>query len=249
MKRFEGKTVLITGAASGIGACEAEKFGLEGAKVVAADITKEALDLKVQELKDKGIDIIGVKLDVSSNENWEKVIETVKETYGARIDVLCNTAGICPTEATDEISIETFDKTIAVNLRGAFLGVKNCLPLMKDFGGSIINCSSISSNFAYGCVAYGASKGGLRTMTKYMAKDLGKYNIRVNAVNPGNIMTPMMAVNVNEEILGYVKQASPLGLVGEAEDITDITLFLASEEAKYITGEEINVDGGFTCYK
>jgi len=233
-----------------MGAEQSRLFAKEGAKVVAADMNEEALQKVVEEIKSDGGEAISVKLNITSPQEWESAINTAVSTYD-KVNVLINTAGIVGPSVTKaaEHDIDEWDKVIAVNLKGAFLGTKYVIPeMIKDGGGSIVSISSIGGVLGgQGGTGYGASKSGLIGLTKNIAVDYGKDNIRANLILPGQIKTPMAAFLETEEakeIKQYYLNKTPLGHFGEAIDIANATLFLASDEAKFITGTELYVDGG-----
>lgn len=252
MGRVDDKVVIITGAASGQGKEEARLFASEGAKVVATDVQEEALTKVVEEIKSSGGDIIGLKLDVSNEDEWNQVVQSTIEQYG-KIDTLVNNAGIGGAEGylqLNELDLKTFEKFIAINTTGQFLGMKAVAPeMIKAGGGSIINISSIAGLIGgQAGVHYTASKGASRLMSKEAAIELAPHNIRVNSLHPGGVVTPMLsALTENEELLNEALKTIPLGRLAEPIEIATVVLFLATDEASYITGTEIVVDGGVTA--
>jgi len=195
MKRLQNKVAIITGAAGGMGAAEAKLFAEHGANVMATDIQGEKLALWVEDAKKSGLSIEHLAHDVTSQNDWQKVIDKTLAIYG-RIDILINNAGIFPAGATTENTTkELWDKVIAINLTGPFLGCQLCIPHMKKAsGGSIVNISSIAGLVGGNGPAYTASKGGLRLLTKDLAVELAPYRIRVNSIHPGGVLTPMTAL-------------------------------------------------------
>ena len=246
MKRLQNKVAIITGAAGGMGAAEAKLFAEHGANVMATDIQGEKLALWVEDAKKSGLSIEHLAHDVTSQNDWQKVIDKTLAIYG-RIDILINNAGIFPAGATTENTTkELWDKVIAINLTGPFLGCQLCIPHMKKAsGGSIVNISSIAGLVGGNGPAYTASKGGLRLLTKDLAVELAPYRIRVNSIHPGGVLTPMTEDIVNmdggKELM---KNMCPLGRIGNAMEIAYGALYLASDESTYTTGAELVIDGG-----
>jgi 3alpha(or 20beta)-hydroxysteroid dehydrogenase len=227
--RLAGKVALITGAARGQGRAEAELFATEGAAVVAADV----LDVS---------DLDGVHLDVTSAESWAAAVVVAVERHG-QVDVLVNNAGIYPRGAIDTVTEAEYRRVLDVNLIGPFLGIQAVLPHMGR-GGSIINVSSLNGLAASPeTPAYTSSKFGLRGLTRATALDLAPRGIRVNAILPGVIDTPMIASAIagHEELIG---NGVPLRRMGRPDDIARAALFLASDDAEWITGTDLTVDGG-----
>lgn len=241
--RLENKVVIITGAGSGIGKETALLFEKEGAKVVVADMNEKAGEETVAEIKKNGEGFF-VKLDVSNREQSKQMVNTTLEKYG-RIDVLINNAGIVQDAFLSKMTEEQWDKVIDVNLKGVFNCTQAVVEVMMNQGnGVIINTSSIVGlNGNVGQVNYAATKAGLIGMTKTLAKELGRKGIRVNAVAPGFIATPMTS-NVPEKILEMMKEKTPLRRLGEAKDIANAYLYLASDEANFVNGAVLCVDGG-----
>jgi len=246
MKRLQNKVAIITGAAGGMGAAEAKLFAEHGANVMATDIQGEKVALWVEDAKKSGLSIEHIAHDVTSQNDWQKVIDKTLAIYG-RIDILINNAGIFPAGATTENTTkESWDKVIAINLTGPFLGCQLCIPHMKKAsGGSIVNISSIAGLVGGNGPAYTASKGGLRLLTKDLAVELAKDNIRVNSIHPGGVLTPMTEDIVNMEGgKELMKNMCPLGRIGNAMEIAYGALYLASDESTYTTGAELVIDGG-----
>ena len=250
MKRLEGKVTIITGSGGGMGKAEAVLFAEEGAKVVVTDIQEDKVNEVVDEIRNAGGEATGFKHDVSSEENWIQIVKGVVEKYG-KIDVLVNNAGISSDETpAHEITLDKWHKIMDINLTGTFLGMKHVVPVMKENGGgSIVNISSIAglTGFSKGG-PYTASKGGVRMISKGAAIEYAKDNIRVNSVHPGIIETPMTAgLMANERYVKWFEAVTPLARLGKSEDVARGVLFLASDEASFITGIELPVDGGFTA--
>tara|TARA_Y100001970_G_scaffold217613_1_gene266616 strand:+ start:16544 stop:17302 length:759 start_codon:yes stop_codon:yes gene_type:complete len=250
--RLENKVAIITGSANGMGKAEAERFAKEGAKVVIADIVEDLM-LKVESsIIENGGEAISIKLDITKESDWKQAISKTIETYG-KIDILVNNAGIGLFEM-DPLSVDAWDTFMDVNAKGAFLGMKYAIPeMMKNGGGSIVNIVSMSSFVVHPVIhiGYNASKGASRIASKAVAVKYAKDNIRVNAIHPG-IMPPMSTSKQSIDpdlIKGYAKmiEDTPMGRRGKVEEVANAALFLASDEASFITGADLVVDGGFTA--
>ena len=243
--RLEGKVALVTGGASGMGRSEATIFAREGARVVVADI----LEAEGKEVaKAIGDAARFVKLDVTNEGEWQTAVAAAEREFG-KLDILVNNAGISGTYTSDLTSTEAWDRVMGINAKGVFFGMKYAVPAMQRArGGAIVNISSISG-FAgqHGVhMAYNASKGAVRIMTKTAAVQWAADNIRVNSVHPG--FMPAMRTSVgsaNPEWRAKVLKAVPMKREGRVEEVAHAVLFLASDEASYITGTELVVDGGF----
>jgi NAD(P)-dependent dehydrogenase (short-subunit alcohol dehydrogenase family) len=245
--RLEDKVALITGAASGMGASMARIFAREGAKVVVADMLEEAGRAVVADITRANGAAIFRRLDVSNEAEWKATVDATLAEY-KKFDILVNDAGLSGSAVEDLFDTAAWDKLMAVNARGAFLGMKFAIPVMKAAGGgSIVNISSISGiTGQHGIhVGYNASKGAVRTLTKAAAVQHGADNIRVNSVHPG-LMPPMRSSGrtADPEVRARMLQQVPLGRAGRVEEVANAVLFLASDEASYITGAELWVDGG-----
>lgn len=253
MKRVDGKVALVTGAASeaGLGFATARALAREGARVVLTDIDGTAVRQRAEDLKSAGYDAIAIAQDVTSEQAWRDVMAQTRATYG-KLDIMVNNAGIAVLKWMDACSLADFDRQISVNLTSVFQGCKAALEIMREqgTGGSIINLSSIAGLVGVpGAAAYAASKGGVRLMSKAIALECAKQKIRCNSVHPGVIWTEMqkVAIRDNPEQYDLINAAIPMGYMGEPDDIANCILFLASDEAKYITGAEFTVDGGLTA--
>jgi 3-oxoacyl-[acyl-carrier protein] reductase len=242
--RLENKIVIITGAASGIGRDASLLFAKEGAKVVVTDVSEKGGEATVAEIKDAGGEGFFFKLDVSDREQSKEMVKDTLEKYG-RVDVLINNAGIVQDALVSKMTEEQWDRVIDIDLKGAFNCIQAVVGVMINQGnGVIINTSSIVGlNGNIGQVNYASAKAGLIGMTKALAKELGKKGIRVNAVAPGFIATPMTSV-VPEKVLDMMKEKTPLRRLGETKDVAYAYLYLASDEASFVNGAELNVDGG-----
>ncbi|MDO8725976.1 MAG: 3-oxoacyl-ACP reductase FabG [Candidatus Methanoperedens sp.] len=241
--RLENKVVIITGAGSGIGKETALLFAREGAKVVVADVNEKAGEETVVEIKKNGEGFF-VKLDVTNREQSKQMVKTTMEKYG-KIDVLINNAGIVQDALIFKMTEEQWDRVIDINLKGVFNCTQAVVEVMINQGnGVIINTSSIVGlNGNVGQVNYAATKAGLIGMTKTLAKELGRKGIRVNSVAPGFIQTPMTS-SVPDKILEMMKEKTPLRRLGEPKDVANAYLYLASDEANFVNGAVLCVDGG-----
>lgn len=249
MDRLKNKVTIITGAAGGMGEAMARLFATEGAKVLATDIQEEKLGRWVSAVQKEGSAIQFMKHDISSEADWKKVVAKALELFG-KIDILINNAGVFPPGATmDNTSLKQWHKLLSINLDGAFIGTKLCVPFMRKAGaGSIVNISSIAGLVGGNGPAYTTSKGALRLLTKDNAVEFAKSNIRVNSIHPGGVLTPMTEFLVNsggsEEL---IKNMCPMGRIGTAMEIAYGALYLASDEASYVTGAELVIDGGLVA--
>ncbi len=242
--RVKDKVVIITGGGGGIGKETALLFAKEGAKVVVADINEKAGAETVDTIKNAGGEAIFAELDVSNREQAKQVVKDTIAKYG-RIDVLINNAGIIQDALVVKMTEDQWDKVININLKGPFNCIQAVVEQMIAQGsGVILNISSIVALYGnVGQTNYAATKAGLVGMTKTLAKELGKKGIRVNAIAPGFIYTPMTAT-VPEKILEMMKEKTPLRRLGTPMDVANALLFLSSDEASFINGAVISVDGG-----
>ena len=243
MGRLDSKVAIVTGGASGIGEGMVDLFAKEGATVIAADINEEAL--KKADAKEN---VHGLKLNVASDEDWAAFAKDVKERFGT-IDILINNAGISSEKPFTDIDINDWQKMMSINSFGPFAGMKHIAPIMAEQGkGSIVNISSYTAQIGQGFNHYSASKGAVRAISKAAATTFGRQGVRVNALFPGIVETPMVqALSTSKELLGQLEKATPLQRLGKPEDIANAALFLASDEASYITGAELVIDGGFSA--
>lgn len=253
MGRVEGKVAIVTGAASnpGLGRTTAMTLAREGARLMVTDIDEAGAADCAQAIRDAGGEAVSMRQDVTSEDGWKAVIRSTQDSYG-RLDVLVNNAGIAVLKRMEDMSLADWNRQIEVNLTSVFLGCKYAMPALRDAGGgSLINLSSVAGLIGMGtCVAYGASKGGVRIMSKSIAVEGAADNIRCNSVHPGVIWT-----NMQSQATGRTDPTSvpvgpdrvPLGRVGEPQDIANCILYLASDEAGYVTGAEFTIDAGMTA--
>lgn len=241
---LNGKVVLITGGARGIGKETALKFASLGSTVVAVDLNKELLDSLVFEVTQKGGSCMGVTCDVTNRSEVTALVESVERQYG-RVDVLINNAGITADATLMKMDEDEWDRVVDVNLKGVYLCGQACARSMAETGGGVIlNTSSVVGIYGnFGQTNYAATKWGVIGMTKTWAKELGKKGIRVNAVAPGFIMTEMTE-KMPENVLDMMKNKSPLKSLGQPSDIAAAFAYLASDDAKFITGTVLQIDGG-----
>lgn len=241
--RLQDQVAIITGGASGIGLAAAKRFLQEGAKVVIADYNKEAGETCAAELKDIG-DVHFIFTNVADRESVQSLVEKTLERYG-RIDILINNAGVLADATLVKMTEEQFDRVIDINLKGVFNCTQAVIPTMlEQQRGKIINTSSVSGVYGnFGQTNYAATKAAVVGMTKSWAKEFGRKGINVNAVAPGFIMTDMVK-SMPEKVVEKMKQAISLQEIGTPEDVANAYLFLASDEAKYVHGHVLHVDGG-----
>lgn len=242
MARLDGKVAIITGAARGMGASHVRRFISEGAKVVFTDILVQEGQALAKEL---GQNAIFLEHDVVKESDWDRVIAEAEEKFGP-VDILVNNAGIAPNNPIEETTEEEFRKVIDINQISVFLGMKAVYPSMKKVkAGSIVNISSLAGLIAgRNQIAYVASKFAVRGMTKAAALEFGASGIRVNSVHPGIIETPMTMNDETKAMLAEISKAIPLGRTAKSEEVTNLVLYLASDESSYSTGSEFVIDGG-----
>lgn len=242
--RLKDKVAIITGASGGIGEVTAKKFAEEGAKIVIVDLNKDDVDQTVLDIQRIESDTIGFVADVTKREQVDQFINDTVSHFG-RIDVVINNAGITQDAQLVKMTEEQWDRVIDVNLKGVFnVGQSAAKVMIEQQGGVILNASSVVGLYGnFGQTNYAASKFGINGMTKTWARELGKYGIRVNAIAPGFIATSMTK-KMPEKVLEMMKNKSPLKRMGSPEDIANGYAYLASDEASFITGAVISIDGG-----
>ncbi|HAM80587.1 glucose 1-dehydrogenase [Ornithinibacillus bavariensis] len=243
MTRLNGKIAIITGAARGMGASHARLFINEGAKVMIADILEEDGQALAREL---GENAKFAKLDVTKAANWEEVVSQTEKEFGP-VNILVNNAGISMNKSIEEITEEEYRRIVDINQISVFLGMKAVLPSMKKAnGGSIVNISSING-LVGGAIGYTDTKFAVRGMTKAAALNLAHNGIRVNSVHPGVIETPMISQADSKDIIKEFAKHIPAGRVAKPEEVSNLVLYLASDESSYSTGSEFVIDGGLTA--
>jgi NAD(P)-dependent dehydrogenase (short-subunit alcohol dehydrogenase family) len=256
--RIEGKVAIVTGAASGIGAACAETLARAGAKVIATDVDRAGGENVVRRIKAARGVALFLDQDVTAEERWPQVMAATLERFG-RLDIIVANAGIGLMVPLEQMTLADWRRQQAINLDGVFLSIKHAIPAMRrSGGGSIVLMSSIAGlRGSAGLAAYCATKGGVRLLAKAVALEVAADNIRVNSVHPGIIDTPIWGKipvgaegNRRNAPIDPHERASlavPLGIVGQAQDIADGVLFLASDAARYVTGTELVIDGGITA--
>ena len=243
MARLEGKVAIITGAARGMGAAHARRFVAEGAKVVLTDLNVEEGTALANEL---GENALFVEQNVTSADEWTNVVTQAEKAFGP-VNVLVNNAGISVNKSFLQMTEEEYRRIVDINQVSVFLGLKTVVPSMqKAGGGSIVNISSING-IVGGAVGYTDTKFAVRGMTKAAAMECSHYGIRVNSVHPGVIETPMVTEGDAVEAIKEFAKHIPLKRMAQPEEVTNLVLFLASDESSYSTGSEFIVDGGLTA--
>ena len=245
MARLAGKIALITGAAGGQGAAEAELFLREGAAVALTDIDAAAGERLGRQLAGQGSEVLFLRQDVADEASWQEVVAAVLTRFG-KLHILVNNAGTIARQGIVDTTLEAWNRTLAVNLTGAMLGMKYCAPAIRDSGGgSIINISSTAGLTAHDDAAYTASKWGLRGLTKTAVLQFSPWNIRVNSIHPGQIADTGFFRSGGEAFAHAARVAIPLHRQGTPRECADLVLFLASDESSFISGAEIAIDGGY----
>jgi len=251
--RLAGKVAIVTGGGSGIGRATAVLFAREGARVVVADYAPEGGQETVRMIREHGGEALFVESDVSKAEDMQRLVQTTVDAYG-RIDILFNNAAVTIPASVVDATEEVWDKTMDIDLKGVFLLSKYAIPhLINGGGGSVINMASMCGLVASPSQApYSAAKGGVVALTRQMAIDYARYNIRVNGIAPSEVRTPMFLGFIHrapdpEKKMQELVARIPMGRVAEPEEIARVALFLASDESSYITGVTLPVDGGLTA--
>ena len=248
--RLKGKVALISGGAKGQGKVEAQLFSKEGAKVILGDILDDLGQEVAKDIQDTGGEATYVHLDVTNETDWKSSIEIVLKKYG-RLDILVNNAGILIRKGIEDTTSEDWSRIMAINAKGAFLGIKSAIPVMRQSGGgSIINISSTAGLVASpsGSASYTATKGAVRLLTKSTAIQYAHENIRCNSVHPGPIDTDMIQDSITDPTkLTERMDRLPMGRFGTAEEVAFGVLYLASDESSFVTGSELVIDGGHTA--
>jgi 3-oxoacyl-[acyl-carrier protein] reductase len=242
---LKDKIAIVTGAGQGIGLGIAKKLAQQGCNVIIADLSEEKATQVAQELQALGVKTLAVKCDVSNKSDVDSMATKVKQEFGS-VDILVNNAGIYPFKAFAEMAEADWDKIMNINLKGNYIVTQAILTLLKD-GGKIVSISSVASMLGMaGLSAYCASKAGMNGLTRALAIELAPRKITVNAVAPGAVNTPGAAAS--DEVKQQTLAVIPLKRMGEPEDIANLVAFLASDEASYITGQVIAIDGGWTAW-
>jgi NAD(P)-dependent dehydrogenase (short-subunit alcohol dehydrogenase family) len=253
--KLKGKVAIVTGAAAGIGRATAVLMAKEGAKLVVVDVNAKGGPETVELIKRDGGEACFSQADVSKSADCERMVKTAIREYG-KLDILFNNAGVVQVGKITETSEADWDKVIDINLKGVFLGSKYAIPeMLRTGGGAIVNTGSIYGNLGAGSyTAYCASKGGVINLTRALAMEYAEKNIRVNCVCPGSVMTGMLQQEINifgadnpEKQKEKFAQMQPNRRIASPEEIARVVLFLSSDDASYMTGASVNVDGGFSA--
>jgi NAD(P)-dependent dehydrogenase (short-subunit alcohol dehydrogenase family) len=244
---LKDKIALVTGAGSGIGKEVAFKYAAEGAKVVVSDIVEDHGNTTVKEIKAKGGEAIFIKADTGNPADHEALVNKILSVYGA-LHIVCNNAGIGgPLFPTGEYPLDGWDKVVKVNLSGVFYGMRYQIPaILKSGGGNIVNMASILGKVGFAnSVAYVAAKHGVIGLTEAAAIEYAPQGIRINAVGPGFIKTPLVESSMDEASKNALVGLHPMGRLGESAEVAELVLWLSSEKASFVTGSYYNVDGGY----
>ena len=247
--RLEGKVALISGGARGMGAVEAKLFAKEGAKVIIGDMLEDEGRKVEAEINEAGGDCTFVLLDVSDEDAWRRAVNEAVSRYG-KLDILVNNAGIYRAHIVEETTADEWDQVMDINAKGVFLGTKHAIPAMRQAGGgSIVNISSVAGLVgSKQTTAYTASKGAVRLLTRSTAIQYASDGIRANSVHPGTIVTPMTEGFLADDTMREDRMnRTPLKRLGRPEDVAYGALYLASDEASFVTGSELVIDGGRTA--
>ncbi|TAM99241.1 MAG: glucose 1-dehydrogenase [Chitinophagaceae bacterium] len=244
---LENKVAIVTGSGSGIGRAIALLYAAEGARVVVSDIDEKAGNDAVSEIKQNGGEAVFVKADTSNPEDGKRLVDETVKTFGG-LHLAVNNAGIGgPLKQTGEYPVDGWDKVIAINLSGVFYGLRYQIPAMlKSGGGSIINIASILGKAGTkGSPAYVAAKHGVVGLTKAAALEYADQHIRINAVGPGYIVTPLLTESLDDDVLKALVGLHPIGRLGTGEEVAELALWLNSDKASFVTGAYYNIDGGY----
>jgi NAD(P)-dependent dehydrogenase (short-subunit alcohol dehydrogenase family) len=253
MAEFSGKVAIVAGGALGIGRAAARKLASGGASVVICSDREEQVEEAVEELRGEDLEVRGTRADVTSSEDMRSLVDFAVDVYGG-VDVLVNSAGVQRYGSVVETEVDVWDEVLNVNLKGIYLASRHAIPQMRQRGGgAIVNVSSVQAFASQrGVAAYTASKGAINALTRAMALDHAQENIRVNAVCPASVDTPMLRWSANlfkgnksvEETLKEWGRMHPLGRVARAEEVAEVIAFLASPRSSFVTGGDYKVDGG-----
>lgn len=244
---LENKVAIITGAGSGFGRATAELYAKEGAKIVAVDFNEETVQETVTAIQDNGGQAVAVKADVSMDEDVKNFIQTAVDTYG-KIDILFNNAGIYAPGTVEETDIDDWNHSLDVNITALFLAGKYAMPYLKESKGNIINTASAGGIIGFpNAISYATTKGAVISFTRAMAVDYAEAGVRINAICPGTGETGMTKdlLEIDEIYEGFISPI-PMKRLGKPNDIANAALFLGSDQASYITGHALPVDGGWT---